>query len=134
MKEKITCFLIDDDPDDHEFFLHAIDELQREIECFFASDGVKAVRKLKEEQHFTPDYIFLDLNMPLMDGKACLREIKKLDRVKDIPVIICSTSTRPEDKKDALRLGATAYLVKESSIGLLREKLHAIFEGRGAIR
>jgi CheY-like chemotaxis protein len=59
--------------------------------------------------------IFLDINMPVMDGQAFLTEIKKDARFFGIPVVMYTTSTRPDDKKLFSNLGANEYVVKPSS-------------------
>ena len=60
---KKTCFLIDDDVDDQEIFIMALDQLDIEFQCTVAHNGTEALQRLKKEA-VLPDYIFLDLNMP----------------------------------------------------------------------
>lgn len=127
MKEKITCFLIDDDTDDQEIFMMALEAFHNEIECITANDGINALEQLQDE-HFTPDYIFLDLNMPMMDGKQCLKEIKKIDRLNEVPVIIYSTSDDPREMQILRDLGASDYLVKQASMSTLRNMLAQFFQ------
>ena len=83
-----TCFLIDDDVDDQDIFILALEEVDPTIRCELASDGVEALQKIREEKNFRPDYIFLDLNMPRMNGRQCLAEIKQLEFLRNTPVII----------------------------------------------
>ena len=70
-----------------------------------------------------PDYIFLDINMPRMNGRECLAELKKDIRLKNIPVIIYSTSTHSEDVELSIQLGAAYYLSKSSDIHQLPEQI-----------
>jgi CheY-like chemotaxis protein len=123
-----TCFLIDDDADDQEIFTLVLKSVNPAITCITANDGFEAVTRLTEEKTFNPDYIFLDLNMPRMDGKECLREIKKIDRLKGIPVIIYSTSSEQKDILETRALGASDYLEKQSSIMELRSRLACFFK------
>ena len=70
-----TCLLVDDDEDDAEIFSIALNEANPDIKCLTAADGLEALEMLRDPS-FIPDYIFLDLNMPLMTGKECLVEIR----------------------------------------------------------
>lgn len=128
MRSTITCVLIDDDIDDQEIFLHAMHEINPDITCRFFSDGDVAVRKLQDEKDFLPDCFFIDLNMPRMDGKTCLAEIKKIDRLKDVPVAIYTTSADPVDKADTLKAGADEYIIKEASFSDLKSRLMSFLD------
>jgi len=114
-----TCFLIDDDPDDREIFALALEEADQTYKCITASNGIDALKKLNTDLSFVPDLIFLDLNMPVMNGKQCLNEIKKIPRLSDIPVIIYTTSSYVQDIEETKQLGASHYLIKPSNIRTL---------------
>lgn len=128
MKNGKTCFLIDDDIDDQEIFALVLKSVNPSIACVVANDGIEAVSKLTKEETFNPDYIFLDLNMPRMDGKECLQEIKKIDRLKETPVIIYSTSSEQKDIIETRKLGASDYLEKQSSVAELKKRLAHFFK------
>ena len=87
-----TILIVDDDEDDREMFCEAVNEVSKAITCIHATDGLAALEILSHKNKQAFDLIFLDLNMPGLNGKQCLAEIKKLDKVKDVPVIIYSTS------------------------------------------
>lgn len=106
--------LIDDDTDDQEFFLEAAHEVDSDIECSFASSCEEALDLLKSKS-FSPTHIFLDLNMPKLDGKKCLAEIKKIAHLKNTPVIIYSTSSLKRDIEETRALGAIHFLTKPSA-------------------
>jgi CheY-like chemotaxis protein len=120
MKEKI-CFLIDDDEDDREIFQLALQKLN-DVKCITSLNGKDAIRKLGDE-NFNPDFIFLDLNMPMMNGRECLREIRKMKRLKTTPVYIYTTSSAEEDKAALAKLGATGFITKPASVQMLIEIL-----------
>ena len=111
-----VCLLVDDDLDDHEIFSLALRDTQHEVEVIRAYDGVEAINYLKDPDEDLPDFIFLDLNMPRMNGTQCLAEIRRYDDLKHIPVVIYSTSSEIKDLIEAQQLGATAYIVKSSNI------------------
>jgi CheY-like chemotaxis protein len=123
----ITCFLIDDDADDQDIFILALAEVDNTIRCEVASDGINALKRLGDKE-LRPDYIFLDLNMPRMNGKQCLSQIKKIDFLADIPVIVYSTSSDQRDKTETAELGATDYIVKPNSVSALAGILTRFFK------
>lgn len=116
------CLLVDDDDDDREIFCMALSETDPTIRCLIAHDGIEAMKMLSDPT-FIPDYIFLDLNMPLMTGKECLQEIRKLPRLSDVPVIIYSTSASERDIQDTMKLGASTFITKPPQIAALAGKL-----------
>lgn len=124
MKAAFTCLLIDDDADDQEIFLLALEDIDADITCSTVSECSTAFEILETS---TPDFIFLDLNMPGMDGKEFLTVIKKNEKLAQIPVIIYSTSSDPRDLRLTKELGAFDYIVKQSSILSLRKMLDAFF-------
>src|SRR5579872_246117 len=100
----MTLLIVDDDADDLQFFVDAIAEIDQDVQCITASNGINAL-KLLEGIETRPDYIFLDLNMPKMDGKQCLKHIRNSLLLHSIPVIIYSTSRLPEDIAETHALG-----------------------------
>ncbi len=124
--KNLTFFLIDDDADDREIFDLALQRLESGHICVSAENGKVALEKLDEDEGFIPDYIFLDLNMPLFSGKECLREIKKIIRLKSVPVIVYSTSSAQSDIEETALLGADQYFVKPRSITGLSEAINSL--------
>jgi len=115
-------FLIDDDTDDQEVFLLAMVEAHPSVRCIFASDGVHALEKFSVDDSFIPDLIFIDINMPRMNGIQCLAEIKKLTHLNHIPAYMYSTSAEPEIVAECMKLGAAGFIKKEVSIDELQKK------------
>jgi DNA-binding response OmpR family regulator len=126
MQEKIVCFLIDDDDDDQEIFSLAVSNIDDQIKCVTANDGVEALKMLNQDTQFKPNFIFLDLNMARMNGKDCLVELRRMDRLKDVPVIIYSTSSEQRDIQETRQLGATDYIVKPPSMTMLEKRLEQV--------
>lgn len=115
--------LIDDDEDDTSLFIEAIEELSDSIiyETFF--DATEALKKLVAKE-IRPDVIFLDLNMPKMNGQQFLIAIKEITTLKDIPIIIYSTTSHPATMQLTKELGGHDFITKprkfEDLITLLR--------------
>lgn len=126
MEKHKKFFIADDDPDDQELFIEALHEIDALFECETAFDGQEALNKLINYAVNIPDFIFLDLNMPKMNGKECLAEIKKNNRLKEIPVIIYSTSADKKDMHEAMQLGAVFFLQKPTRFEELSRALQHI--------
>lgn len=103
--------LIDDDEDDQEIFLEAVSDASKSVTCTVLSDATQALQKLIN-QEISPDVIFLDLNMPVMDGPQFLAAIKKSDGLQRIPVIIFSTSSHPGAIQITKDSGAADFITK----------------------
>ncbi|MGC1242901.1 MAG: response regulator [Chryseosolibacter sp.] len=126
IRRNYTVFLVDDDDDDQEIFALALAEVDDSIACVTAKNGMEALDKLGESK-FRPDFIFLDLNMPRMNGKQCLREIKNQVALSKIPVVIYSTSSEKRDIEETKALGAAAFITKPPGISELIRSLQNIF-------
>ena len=112
---KVSIMLADDDNDDREFFAEIVTEIDPVIKVEVANDGEKLMQVLTAPNAVLPDILFLDLNMPGKDGKQCLKEIKSHPDLKDLPVVIYSTSALVQDIKDTHSQGANLYLRKPNS-------------------
>jgi CheY-like chemotaxis protein len=104
-------FLIDDDLDDQEIFASVIENLSPDLICVTAGNGKQGIEKLVSGE-VNPDLIFLDMNMPLMNGKQFLIELKKDIRIKHLPVVILSTSSDKSNISEAKELGAIEFITK----------------------
>ncbi|HEY0742976.1 MAG TPA: response regulator [Chryseosolibacter sp.] len=107
-------FIIDDDIEDQEIFIEAVKEVSDDIHCSSSTSGEEALHYLEHEAKKLPDLIFLDLNMPKLNGKQVLKEIKKRPSLKSIPVIMYSTSFAPRDIDEVKQIGASHHLLKPS--------------------
>lgn len=121
-----SVLLIDDDIDDRMIFGEVLKELAPDINYHEAINGEDALAKLSHD--FIPDLIFLDLNMPRINGKQFLAEIRQLDHLKHIPVIIYTTSSHDSDKKETRQLGASYFLTKPNSLHELTHTLSRILQ------
>jgi CheY-like chemotaxis protein len=119
--------IIDDDPDDSELFCETIHEINENIACIPAANGLEALVYLKKTS-VLPDLIFLDLNMPRMSGKQCLGEIKKMEHLVHIPVIIYSTSKIEDDVQETKALGAFDFITKPYRVNDIKKKILQVLE------
>jgi CheY-like chemotaxis protein len=124
--------LVDDDEDDREIFLSVVQTIAPAVECRMATNGQDALNKLNQHHSDLPDLIFLDLNMPLMDGRQFLREIKKHNALKEIPVIVLSTSSDKETISLSRSLGASDFITKPDKYSGWEQTLKTHLAGRDA--
>lgn len=115
-------FLVDDDQDDREIFQEAIHSCNPDIDLIFASDGVEALQLLRSNK-VKPDAIFLDYNMPRLNGLECLKKLKKNEDTRSIPTVMYTTSGDREQEKVILLLGADYYMRKTTSFTQLCDEL-----------
>jgi CheY-like chemotaxis protein len=116
---------IDDDEDEQEIFFTALQIITKSVQYTAFLNAKKALHQLLTQQ-LTTDLIFLDLNMPEMNGQQFLYEIKKNDRLKTIPVIVFSTSSQSSDIAMSMQLGAHDFITKPDSFETLVFKLKTL--------
>ena len=117
-----NILLIDDDADDQEFFANAL-KIVSETAVFNGFErALEALGKL-ESKEIEPEVIFLDWNMPLMNGQEFLEAIKQMEELKNIPVIILSTSSHYKTVTLSRELGAADFITKPTNFGDLVEIL-----------
>lgn len=117
--------LVDDDSDDQEFFEEALKLISDQLTYTAADNGKKAL-ELLEKQDRLPDIIFLDWNMPVMNGQQFLEEIRKREAFCHIPVVIISTSSHTYTMDTAFALGATRFITKPTNFKALVDALSLV--------
>ncbi|MBL0047837.1 MAG: response regulator [Bacteroidetes bacterium] len=119
----IKILLADDDEDDVFFFKEAFLDIKIKTEVNCVNDGVALMEYLNHTENPIPHVLFLDLNMPKKNGIDCLKEIKQIARLKEIAVVIYSTSASEEDIEETFVQGANVYLKKPSNFNTLKKVL-----------
>lgn len=119
--------MIDDDEDDQMLFQQALSDINKSVTFYTAINGQDALKKLETPP--PPDIIFLDLNMPIMNGFECLSALKKEKRYQHIPVVIFTTANDAGTIEQSRKLGASAFFHKPVDFSHLREKLSKVING-----
>lgn len=108
----IRILLADDDLDDCLLFKEALEQLPLSFHLVSVHNGEQLMQLLHQEKDQLPDMLFLDLNMPRKNGFKCLSEIKENEKLKQLPVIIYSTSFDQEVVNLLYKNGAQHYIRK----------------------
>ncbi len=117
-----NLFLAEDDDEDIMFFTDIISDISPDIQITVAKNGIELMCLLKAEKQL-PDFIFLDLNMPIKTGFECLKEIRSSEKWKAIKIVILTTSSQREQIKEVYKMGADLYLQKPNSYSTFRDTL-----------
>lgn len=127
----LNILLIEDNQDHIRILKWAFEQARRKTVLRFLRDGEEAIEELKNGAQGTapvPDLIFLDFNLPRVDGRKVLRMLKADPVMKMVPVIILSSSDRQEDVQMAYDLGANTYVSKSVVLGELGTILQDILD------
>jgi len=119
---EFTIFYADDDHDDLEVFRDVVQTIGSKINLMTHDHGEKILNALRNPPP-TPKIIFLDLNMPGKSGFEVLEEIKSSDDLKDLPVVIFSTSNDPSNISRSMKMGANYYVTKPTSFESLKKSI-----------
>ena len=115
-EKTIDILLVEDSETDAELTLEALQQGKLQNTVHHVKDGEEALRYLRREGEFEsalrPDLILLDLNMPRVDGKEVLRQIRADEVLKVIPVVVLTTSSHDKDILESYGLAANSYIVK----------------------
>lgn len=123
-RKSVIILIADDDEDDRLFTKEAFEENYLLNEIRFVNDGVELMDYLKRRNKYTnpadsprPGIILLDLNMPKMDGREALKEIKSDPNLRSIPVVVLTTSKAEQDVLQTYDIGVNCFITKPVSFG-----------------
>lgn len=129
----LIILMADDDADDRLLAQEAMHESRVVNDLYFVEDGVQLLNYLRGDGNFhdrtlypMPGLILLDLNMPKMDGREALAQLKADPRLRRIPVVILTTSKAEEDKMKGYDLGAASYITKPVTFDALVELMRTL--------
>lgn len=123
--KKQYLLLIDDDPDEFDFLLSALEKVPGLFECSYAVSG-QAAFSLLDGAGTLPDCILVDMNMPLMNGLECVGKLRTMERFSNVPVFIYSTGSDANLQRKALQNGATGCIRKTFEMTLLAQMLEQL--------
>jgi CheY-like chemotaxis protein len=132
----LSVLLVDDDPGDVLMIEEALEQLDSARTVHVVNDGEEALAFLRRKGRFTdaprPDVVLLDLNMPRMDGRQVLADVKSDETLRTIPIVVFTTSQAPADVMSSYALHANAYVTKPINLDELTEIVQRIddFFGR----
>lgn len=116
--------LADDDEDDRLFFEDALEDLMLDVSLESVTNGVEVMQLLNDKTRMLPDLLFLDLNMPLQSGHECLKEIRSDHRLKEVTIVVYSTSLNAETVDMLYKDGANYYICKPGNYNCLKKTIH----------
>lgn len=127
-RERIKVIFTDDDHDDCSLFADALNEtgINHQLKVF--NDGLQLLNYLNNEDSEMPHILFLDLNMPFMNGFESLKMIRSNEKFRDITIAIYSTSASEKDQEDTFVSGANVYIKKPNDFSLLKKVLKEVIE------
>lgn len=108
-ENKKKIMIVEDD-----IFISDIYQMKFNQEGFEVSLATSGVDALQQLQNVIPDIILLDIMMPEMDGVETLKEIKKIEKIKDIPIIMLTNISEREKVKECFQYGLNDYLIKSN--------------------
>lgn len=130
VKPPFTVLLVEDEPADIHLTKMAFNESRLLVDVHDVGDGVEALAFLQNEGSYQeaprPDLILLDLNMPRMDGRTFLKNFKVLEKLRQIPVIVLTTSDAENDIYASYDLGASGFIVKPVDIVQFIKSIQAL--------
>ena len=130
MAEPIQVLLVEDNPGDADLTREGLKSSQLQIELTVVVNGTQAINLLHKRGQFasrpTPDLILLDLNLPGLDGRAVLWNIKRDDELRHIPVCVLSSSSAEIDVLESYHMGANCYVVKPIDFKTFQTIVHAV--------
>lgn len=119
-------WLADDDPDDCELFKDVLHQVLPGASLTILHDGEDLMKALTTSNK--PDILFLDINMPCMDGLSCLLEIRAQRHFSRLPIVVFSSSTQPQHPDACYGYGANLYYSKPTSFNELIAGLSHLFK------
>ncbi len=118
--------LADDDADDRMLFEEAVKEVDQKAKLVSTVDGAQLMDTLTQIVPPKPDVIFLDINMPKKNGLECLKQIRLSPALKDIPVIMYSTSAQDDAVNKAFECGANFFVKKPDNFSHLKSIIEKV--------
>jgi CheY-like chemotaxis protein len=108
----MICLLVDDDGEDQEIFSMAVAQLKKDITLITANNGAEAITLVSQMHGAMPDFVFMDINMPKMNGLECLERLRQIEDIGQTRIFMYSTTSEHAVLERSKALGAEGLLVK----------------------
>ena len=112
-QQRFDILLVEDDVNDIAVAMRAFRQHSLDERVHVLRDGAELVDYMAQATRTTPKLILLDLRMPRLDGRAALRELRKSESTRRVPIVIVSSSRQREDVRECYALGANSFVVKQ---------------------
>ena len=130
MNRPLRVLMVEDNAGDAELAREAFESALPAVSIDTVTDGAQAVAYLKRRPPFetadSPDVVLLDLNLPKMDGREVLAEVKQDERLRRIPIVVLTSSDSEKDVRKSYELGANCYVTKPLGLAESLEALNMI--------
>jgi CheY-like chemotaxis protein len=130
LDRKVDILSVEDNPADQRLIQELLKKCKAKCELHFVRNGVEAMDYLLRRGAFAqvprPDIVLLDLNMPKKDGRTVLKEVKENPELREIPVLILTTSSQRSDIKAAYALYANTFMTKPVDLANYESLIHAV--------
>ncbi len=121
---KVLLYLVEDDPDDQYLFQEAMSGTDIPHTLTIFGNGMELLTWLLKVPTNSPDIVFMDIFMPIMNGIDCLKKIRTQPNIRDVPIVMYSGTMNRTTKNDLLSLGANRCFAKPASLHKLRKKIN----------
>lgn len=126
----VHVLLVEDNPGDADLTCEALEKGELVLRTSVVVDGAEALAFLRRQMPYAnasmPDLILLDLNLPKLDGRQVLREIRRDDELRHIPVVVLTSSDAEKDIVESYRLGANCYITKPVDLTAFQSILRSV--------
>jgi CheY-like chemotaxis protein len=126
----VKIFIIDDNEDFVLLFSQAVVKTHPECQFLSAENGYNALRQLKFMLPTVPDFIFVDVKMPIMNGHEIVYELKKTEMFASVPIVMYSAAANPDDEMKAKEAGTIGFFAKPSSAENINSMVTSVFNMR----
>ncbi len=130
MSQPLNILLIEDNPGDADLVAETLEQSRLRLDIAVAVDGAQALARLLREPPFEaaprPDLILLDLNLPKLGGREVLARIKVEPELREIPVVVLTSSDAEHDIVKSYQLGANCYVTKPVGLAAFQSIVQAI--------
>jgi len=130
MNAPIRVLLIEDNPADADLTQETLEASKLRVDVTWVADGEMALDYLHGRPPYAgaraPDLILLDLNLPRLDGRGVLAEIKRVDTMRRIPVVVLTSSDAERDIAQSYELGANCYVTKPVGLQAFQDIVRSV--------